>query len=566
MAQYVLTILDTISIQNYIFGSNRLRENIGASELVKQATQDWVRQCLPKPNNVTQPSLTIERDQLQAELIYAGGGNTMIMFDTVPRAKTFVTELSERLLTDAPGLDIAVVHQPFKWENDSLGGSKKGVVHQAMMALANRKRNQPVHRPLSGLSVTAECQSTGFVAITTDEGYVPGDEPTKLISAEIEAKLKKAQSLNTKTKRDNDEKYFSQPLDFDELGRSHSDTSYVAVIHADGNGFGDRIEKIAQDYPSAPQNREYLQALQNFSNRVENASKVAWEQTEQRILASFQFDDEKEAWMMASTRFDEQNKNWLRENQFPLYQDKAPFRLLVRGGDDLTFVCDGRLALTMTEFYLRAFEKQFATETGPYLPGLTACAGMAIVKTHYPFVRAYQLAEELCSNAKKWMREQKQGSYFSALDWHFAPSGLMGDIDTIRQREYPVADSLKQDSGQHSKREKKGGLALRPIALRSENGGWRNWSKFVSVLKEFKYHEDWANKRNKVKQLREALRSGPNAVQQFRIAYCKSNSLPEIDASDLGLQESGWSGDNYCGYFDAIEAMEFFVPIETEDK
>ena len=33
MAQVVLTIVDTAGIQDYIFGSNRLRENIGASYL-----------------------------------------------------------------------------------------------------------------------------------------------------------------------------------------------------------------------------------------------------------------------------------------------------------------------------------------------------------------------------------------------------------------------------------------------------------------------------------------------------------------------------------------------------
>lgn len=36
-----LLILDTSQIQPYVFGSNRLRENIGASYLVAQATGQW---------------------------------------------------------------------------------------------------------------------------------------------------------------------------------------------------------------------------------------------------------------------------------------------------------------------------------------------------------------------------------------------------------------------------------------------------------------------------------------------------------------------------------------------
>lgn len=46
MNQSVLTVIDTTSIQNYIFGSNELRENVGASELVEQVTKDWVFETL----------------------------------------------------------------------------------------------------------------------------------------------------------------------------------------------------------------------------------------------------------------------------------------------------------------------------------------------------------------------------------------------------------------------------------------------------------------------------------------------------------------------------------------
>jgi hypothetical protein len=49
MLKYTLTILDTTGIQNYIFGSNRLKENVGASEMVKRATEDWVYEALLAP-------------------------------------------------------------------------------------------------------------------------------------------------------------------------------------------------------------------------------------------------------------------------------------------------------------------------------------------------------------------------------------------------------------------------------------------------------------------------------------------------------------------------------------
>ena len=42
----VVTVLDTTGIQPYIFSSNRLRENVGASFLVSQATDEWVKEVL----------------------------------------------------------------------------------------------------------------------------------------------------------------------------------------------------------------------------------------------------------------------------------------------------------------------------------------------------------------------------------------------------------------------------------------------------------------------------------------------------------------------------------------
>jgi hypothetical protein len=45
--QYVLVAVETAHIQSYIFASNRLRENVGASYLVTAATGEWrSRSCV----------------------------------------------------------------------------------------------------------------------------------------------------------------------------------------------------------------------------------------------------------------------------------------------------------------------------------------------------------------------------------------------------------------------------------------------------------------------------------------------------------------------------------------
>ena len=135
MKKFTVTVLDTTGIQPYIFGSNRLRENIGASYLVSQATDDWAREALhtfarqdinrkvyafaPKKHQLDAKPY-IEDDGLAAELVYAGGGNTVLLFSDKQYAVQFTQILSKRILEEAPGINLVAVHEEFDWNNQSL--------------------------------------------------------------------------------------------------------------------------------------------------------------------------------------------------------------------------------------------------------------------------------------------------------------------------------------------------------------------------------------------------------------------------------------------------------------
>jgi hypothetical protein len=150
----------------------------------------------------------------------------------------------------------------------------------------------------------------------------------------------------------------------------------------------------------------------------------------------------------------------------------------------------------------------------------------------------------LTRNAKRYVRGQRSDD-FSALDWHFVASGLLGDLQDIRRREYtvPIDDDALQ-------------LYMRPVRLRSHRTEWRTWSNFTRVVEAFQ--NQWGDRRNKAITLRSVLREGPEAVRRFLVAA--GESLPVLDASKTSLQETGWFG-NACGYFDAIEALDFYVPL-----
>ena len=82
-----LVVVDTTQIQSYIFDSNRLSENVGASYLVDAATGDWALEAVKKVapgNNIGRENNLVDgawiENGLDAEVLYSGGGNFVVLF------------------------------------------------------------------------------------------------------------------------------------------------------------------------------------------------------------------------------------------------------------------------------------------------------------------------------------------------------------------------------------------------------------------------------------------------------------------------------------------------------
>lgn len=89
MSKHTLTLLDATGIQEYIFGSNQLAQNIGASELVERVTTQWLVDSLKALGLSTNLQWSSEKGveysnkkvpQVYVEVIYAGGGNAVLLF------------------------------------------------------------------------------------------------------------------------------------------------------------------------------------------------------------------------------------------------------------------------------------------------------------------------------------------------------------------------------------------------------------------------------------------------------------------------------------------------------
>lgn len=133
---------------------------------------------------------------------------------------------------------------------------------------------------------------------------------------------------------------------------------YLAVIHADGNAVGARVEKITE-----------LEPYRAFADALAAATLAAARKATTEALQ-------------------------------PDRGREAPGRPIVIGGDDITVVVRADRALDFVEVYCREFEHQTAIASEALGGGLTASAGVAFVRRRHPFRLAYDLAASLCDRAK----------------------------------------------------------------------------------------------------------------------------------------------------------------------
>lgn len=541
MPTYTLTLIDTRRVQSYIFGANELKQITGASELVEQATTEFVRAALPSPSYFPPPDRAddspsrIEQDGLRAEVIFAGGGNVAIVFASRAEAVEFTRRYTTRLLLDAPGLEAAVGHVDFDWDQPRSLAQAWDKMHTEVMP--RRKDGATFPQAVGGLGVTAQCAYTGGPAVSE-----AGDEQGAqvLISAEVAAKRQYDAANHRRLTELLPVSGYEYPTRFDDLGGEAGRANFIAVVHADGNNMGQRLKNWSE---KGENNRDFVNRLRGFSQSV-NAQGLRTMRAVCNLLASHVDQDDQRREYIEDV-FDKGHPGEvISDRRIWLIEHRLPLRPIVFGGDDVTFVCDGRLGLTLAAQFLQAFDDEPLIDGRPAF----ACAGVAVVHTHFPFAQAYELAEKLCKEAKKEARraiDKRPGAGASLINWHFATSGLLSSWDDICAREY-----------------QQGKLLMRPLLVAEQHASferWRSWETFDLLIDQFR-HKDWRTRRNKLKALRTALRDGPTVVGEFTKVY---GDLPEVRGlpADSEARQKGWYSDR-CVYFDAVEADDLFTCLK----
>ena len=324
-------------------------------------------------------------------VVRAAGGIKHIFHD--PEAcKNAYRNFPRKIMVMAPGVTVSQAVVAFDAnEADSFAAAVDKAERQLKV-----RRNMPEKSVLSGLMGIKRANNTGLPV--TGDGFL--DDATC-------AKINAGSTLQDLSRKSFG---FTPRKPAYDISQITGGNDWIAIIHADGNGLGQVVRKVGHQ-------KEDFKA---FSEKLDQATREA----------------ANEAYTAVKGRFDENGI--------------IPIRPVVLSGDDMTVIIRGDLAIEYAKAFMAAFEsrthellKGILTGRHVFADGkdrLTACAGIAFIKSSYPFYYGYQLAEDLCAQAKKDTKALAGEDCLpnSCLMFHKVQDSFISDYKDIVLRELSV--------------------------------------------------------------------------------------------------------------------------------
>ena len=510
MSRY-LTIIEVSQKQAYIFESSRLRDNIARSDEIAYVTGfSYIAETAGRAE---------ECDFSEENLVYSGGGHTILEFGDRESAVHLVKALTKRIMNDLPGISLFCKIMKYD-ESLTPGENIKNLT--AQLEKKKSVRRSFFHQGTYGVEEID--RNTG--------------KPVLVSSRSL---------FEMSGREEVPPKGFLYTAEFEKLGITADKSGFIAVVHIDGNAMGKRVEELSSRY-SVQEWDTYKKQMRSFSEGIANDFLDSYRKTEKYV---------------ADTVF----AGGLSELTFSYKDDHyyLPMRRIISEGDDICFVTEGRIGIECAAFFLRFLgEKTNVIDGKPY----SACAGVALVHRKYPFFRAYELAEALCSNAKRF-GATLGSTDVSAIDWHIEYGEIQDSLDDTRAQ-YETSD--------HKRLELRPYIVLAPDDMMRKEPV-RQYENFRLLMKRMTSKAD-AYGRGTMKELRKELRRGEDAVSH----YLRFHQIEELGrdiwngifvplnpeetgiGSGAGLERKIFvrtaDGADRSVLFDVIEIMDAWLPVE----
>lgn len=527
-----LAMYDVRGIQDYIYKTAKVQDAIGASAIVEDIISEALKEAVEKEElsydlewydeNGVLPYDVSKASDTDVQVLYIGGGNAFVSFKDEDICQRVNHRMSRYVLEKTYSLQLAIAVTD---QTEDYADDYKRIFDEMVRV----KADMEVSKPFGALPVMEVEIKTGLPACPD------GD---KAIGTSRETYLKKTKEDLVR------EDLIQRAKIFDNYAESKGVDSTLAVVHIDGNNMGLRIRKLIdgiEDYGKA------VNKMREISYCINHSYKSVYEQM---------------------------------ENQFNRYAGKGDGKKqynvlkILTAGDDITYVCKGKYALSTVEYFCGEIGKKTMNggkdEKDINLYGFSVCAGVAYIGSHFPFSVGYEVAEACCDSAKDMAKKPenmlpvdqdgkvitnvegtaKAGVSYKIGNWvdfQICKNIHTGDLDKTRKLEYVTSHNEK--------------LLIRPyelplLNLKSREGAINKYENLKCNIRYFQ--NDKKIPHSHAKKLRNLYSSGQEVVNEFA-AFLASRGWKMPDGTvDM------YTEDNQALWYDALELFDCFEEVDIE--
>ena len=367
-------IYDIRGIQEYIFRTNKIKEIIGASKLVENILLDLFSESCTQEKvkcfkDYSDSGLVIDKkgSEYDAEIVYYGGGNLLVIFKDNDIAQKVNKRMRIEVVKRTYSLNLAIA-------GIEVGSdfSKRNYVadkDKLYQELDRVKLSQPMLSPAISFPFTLNDPDSDFP-------FSKKDSSGQRVTYEQKLKMDSYNSIK-------DINLKANINEFVEKG-----DSMIAIVHIDGNNMGQFFQNVTDKADS------YDSAVQRIRIASKTVNKV----------------------------FTESALRFVEDEIEKMNLDHPIFRTIINAGDDITFICNAHVALKCVTIFFQKIKEDNHH--------FTASSGIFIQHSHFPFSVGYDLAEQLCANAKSKGRD----NFY--IDFQIHRGAILNDLEEIRKNEY----------------------------------------------------------------------------------------------------------------------------------
>lgn len=533
----VLAMYDVRGIQKYIYSTSKLKDAMGASQLIENIITDALGEACKKSGvkdvvllwDDEEKAFTYDAKKHDVEVLYIGGGNAYVMFRDRALCKKINEYMSRYIIEHTYSLQLAVacvdVTKDYSKDYNNIFKEMNKV-----------KSNMTDSKPLGALLPVMEIElKTGLPVVNMEKGKYKADSYRGNVSKETYLKM---EEKNKGIKEERIDKIL------DNYARRGID-SRIAVVHIDGNNMGLRIRKLIKgidDYVKAVNKmREishnikysYLNTFNNMKDKFENMGKANSEDGNSLV--------------------------------------KKFVRKVIVAGDDITYVCNAYIALDTVRYFCEEISKlsMYGEDIQEY--GFSVCAGIAYVNSHFPFGIAYEVAESCCDSAKEAAKKDSNKAYYkndqgcfektgNFVDFQICKNIQCRDLEQVRKKEFisPAGEMLMQRPYYIP-------MPFEEDELNRINGTKIN--NFDNLMDNIKYFANEDNiPHSFAKDIRNTYHMGSNQINLLGSFLDSRNwKMPgELPCKDNMYVD--YKGVKTAAWYDALEIMDYCMDVYMEDK